>query len=346
MVCTGNTIAYSKQAQGAVSGILLTCEDCIVADNLIDGPVWRGIFVAVNRRNTTSGGNNLQIRGNTIRGLNEKRVAGIGVRTFGRNITIRDNLITDINAVQGDCAGIQIEPTGGEIANLLIEGNLVNDLRAQQGSALGVHFNARDSAAGPVARCAVRANHFDGMDSALGFDGFSGAGRLRDISVADNRMFALRGQTLRGAPANLRLEDSGGAQRADPGAAGLRTLEVRLTHRDLARGRRKVIVTPGAGGQLKVRDIMLVGSRSEFMDGDRSLAITDGATTWSLVAPETLRSLGTARWGSKDLIFPEDPAAVLRPSRQGAPIFAVYQGGSQDHLSGRLSLLLTVSTDE
>lgn len=132
-----------------------------------------------------------------------------------------------------------------------------------------------------------------------------------------------------------------GAGSGDWLRAPIRYTEVTVAHTDVASAASKTLVDSSGTQQFKIRDIFLTGAGTNFSaGGDRTLSITDGTTTWSVIPNATLESLAAGRWGDTAVAWPTSAAAMNTASVAGTDIVAKYAGGTTDHNAGSLTLVI------
>jgi hypothetical protein len=119
--------------------------------------------------------------------------------------------------------------------------------------------------------------------------------------------------------------------------------EVTVAYTDVQSAASKTLMPSSGSQKYKIRDIRLSGNGTNYgAGGDRNMSITDGTTTWSIIPNATLESLAAGKWGDTAVAYPTSAAAITTASAAGTAIVAKYSGGTTDHTSGSLTLILTL----
>jgi len=100
------------------------------------------------------------------------------------------------------------------------------------------------------------------------------------------------------------------------------------------------IFTPETATQrIKIRDMILFGGGTNFSGGggDRTVAVTDGTTTFGTIAAALAQSLATTRWGGTNFSF--GSGAVPNTASVAAQnVRLAYAGGATDYTAGSLTI--------
>jgi hypothetical protein len=127
--------------------------------------------------------------------------------------------------------------------------------------------------------------------------------------------------------------------------ADLYTVEAAFGFAALATAGKVTLWAPANATQtIKIRHLILSGGGTNFdAGGDRTLRLTDGTTTWTVVPAATLKSLAAARWGDTGCPFPGTAAHLTAASAAGLSnlVYLQYTGGTTDYTAGAGTLLVT-----
>ena len=158
--------------------------------------------------------------------------------------------------------------------------------------------------------------------------------------------FALQGQDGRPAPVwaqwfDLILKRVGGPT-GKPVIGDVSVFETAVGQAALASAGTVKLLDAKSGETWKVREIYLSGGGTNFSGGggDRLLAISDGASTWSVIPAATLQSLAAVRWGDTGVPFPATAAHLTAASASGTDITAAYSGGATDYTAGSCTVVI------
>lgn len=123
----------------------------------------------------------------------------------------------------------------------------------------------------------------------------------------------------------------------------VRWTEATITAADLDSAGTSTIIDSSGSEQYKIREIILSGAGTNYgSGGNRTIDITDGTTSWSIIPNATIESLAAGRWGDTAVAWPASASDINTASVAGTDIYATYAGGTTDH-SGTGSLTLLVA---
>lgn len=126
-------------------------------------------------------------------------------------------------------------------------------------------------------------------------------------------------------------------------------IETQITFTALASAASVTLKAAGGDESYYCREIFLSGEGTNFdAGGDRALAIQDtsGSVIWTVIPNATLESLTAGRWGSTAVPFPATVADWFDASTAGNNIVAKYSGGTTDHTSGVVNVIILLERVE
>ncbi len=101
------------------------------------------------------------------------------------------------------------------------------------------------------------------------------------------------------------------------------------------------VLSSGGSEQWKIRDILTEGGTNfSGGGGDRLMDISDGTTSWCLIAAAQVQTLATGRWGETALPFPATASNMSVASTAGTDITAAYSGGATDYTAGEITIIV------
>ena len=107
----------------------------------------------------------------------------------------------------------------------------------------------------------------------------------------------------------------------------------------------ETIKAVGTDEQYKVREIFLTGAGTNFgSGGDRTIVIQDssGTSKYTVIPNATIESLAAGRWGDTAVPYPASSADMNTATVKGEDLVAKYTGGTTDHTTGSLTVILTL----
>lgn len=104
-----------------------------------------------------------------------------------------------------------------------------------------------------------------------------------------------------------------------------------------------VTIQPSSGSKSYIITDIWVAPNTNFSnDGNRLLSITDGTHVYTAITSPLLLSLVNKKWGDSSVPLPVS-VATNQPTTPGAPLFAVYSGGSADYSTGLINLTINLT---